>query len=107
MTVLVEDPTAEALDVSDSDYWPPRPGWTPGSVVDMTGINAVIDWLAEHKVDANEVYRLELHGPALRVFEFDRNANGAHYVVDGDIATRAPYDVALRSPAPVPFRPAA
>jgi hypothetical protein len=102
----------QVLEVGDKEFWPPR--------VD-DGQALVREWLAAHGVEANDVYRVELHVvdlPTIRVFRHARNADGKRfmdpksveeYEATGDervldVAVLPPFDVAMRMPPPVPFR---
>lgn len=94
----------EVLDVHDPEYWLPASGGWPHA--------ELVSWLAEHGIEANDVFRVELHlidAPVVRAFGIARGEDGQPYLVPGDdgeleIAKAPPRDTLMRHRPPVEFR---
>jgi hypothetical protein len=64
-------------------------------------------WLTGHNINPDDTYRTEHHlvdAPFVRVFQYDRNAEGRPHVDPNtdDAARRDPFDVLIRTEPPKP-----
>lgn len=85
-------------DSNTKENWPGPPGWA----------DAYRNWLMAHGINPNVTHRVEHHlidCPLIRVYQYDRVANGKFYLVPGsvdEVAQRPPYDVLITSDPPRP-----
>lgn len=90
----------EVLDTHDGEFYRDAIKGDPDGKL-------VTAWLAEHGVEAWYVFRVEIHGQSLRIFEHARNEHGKLFADPNrpdEIANRDPYNVVMRRRPPVPFR---
>lgn len=62
---------------------------------------AFLDWLREQGLTAGNIYQLDVDGTTATVYEYDRDAEGKFYPVNGSAAKREPYTVTLSSLPPL------